>query len=170
MTNMRATTRTSVGDGSNARRNAEISPRTKKEPAKIHQARRVRRSEFSGDREVGRWGWLTSGIEDGGQGAARPCADPVPAGHRHWYFRTSRPVSARSGGRVLGFRGVVAALALDTVERLVGGGDELGGGPPIGGEGRHADRCADRDGTTLLADIGVVAECREDPFGGVGRF
>ena len=86
------------------------------------------------------------------------------------YFRTSRPSGPDQAARVPGLRGVVAALALDPVERLVGRGDELGGGPAVGREGRHADRRADRDRTALFADIGVVAERLEDPFRGPGRF
>ena len=63
-------------------------------------------------------------------------------------------------------RGVVAAVALDPIESLIGCRDELGRRPSIGRVGRHADRRADRDRAALFADERVVAERLEDPFGG----
>src|ERR1700675_2033911 len=72
----------------------------------------------------------------------------------------------RSGGRVPCSGGVVTAIALDPIERRVGRGDELGRGSSIGREGRHADRRADRHGTALLADEGVLPEGLDDPVGG----
>src|SRR5918993_3950790 len=84
------------------------------------------------------------------------------------YFRTSAPDGARSGGGVPRTRGTVTAVALDPVERLVGGGDQLGRRPAVRWEGRHADRGTDRDRSALLADIGVVAECLQDALRGPG--
>ena len=149
-----------------------IRPRTKNEPAKIHQARRIRRSGGSGGAVGGPVGLAHVGIEDGGPDASAS----IPRRWYGWscvarYFRTRSGGAAAvgSGGGVAGRGGVVAAVALDAVQRAVGGGDELGGGPAVGRERRHADRRADRDRPALLADEGVVAERLEDPLGGAAR-
>jgi hypothetical protein len=118
MMTIKATTRTSVGDGSMANRKTLIRPRTKKEPAKIHQARRVRRSEVSGDRPNERWGWLTSGIEDGGPEARRPSPLPVPAAHRRVVLSYRSPGACQAAAPPPAVRGVVAAVALDPIEAL----------------------------------------------------
>ena len=135
----------------------------KNEPAKIHQARR--RATF---RCLGGSGWPAGGF--GSRQGQRMAVRTRPVHPRDWYrwrraTGTFVPVG-RSGGGVPGPRGVVAAVALDPVERRVGRGDELGRGPAIGREGGDADRRADRDRAALLADEGVVPERLEDPLGG----
>src|SRR6476469_2034294 len=75
-------------------------------------------------------------------------------------------LSARSSGcgDVPGRRGVMAAVALDPVQGLVGRGDEVGGVAAIGRERGHADGRSDRDRPALLADVGVIPEGLEDPL------
>src|ERR1700675_3014037 len=78
------------------------------------------------------------------------------------YLRTIRPEvppgRSRSGRAFARWGGIVAAIALDPVERLVRGVDELGASPAVGREGRNADRRADRDRSALFAHEGVIAE------------
>ena len=70
---MRPTRTTSIGRRvSSASRSTAMRHRQKNEVAKIHQARRIRRSGGPSGRGVGWVGSLTSGIEDGGPGPSRP--------------------------------------------------------------------------------------------------
>ena len=61
------------------------------------------------------------------------------------------------------------AVALDLVQGAVGAGDELRRRPAIGGEGRRADRCRDRDRPALFAHERLVAEGVQDALHGVTR-
>ena len=105
----------------------------------------VRRAP-GGFAHVGYRGWRSGTV------ASSP-AGSTPGGPRTSTFVLSGPArtgSDRLGGRLGRRRGVVTAAALDLVEGLVRGGDQVGRVAAGGRERRHADRRRDRHGTALL--------------------
>src|SRR5690349_15848820 len=85
-----------MGRGSTATRRTEIRPRTKNAVAKIHHARRMRRSGVSVGRDGELGGCVTSGIEDGGPDDSRPSRRVVLlAAAAPSTFVPGRPIHAR---------------------------------------------------------------------------
>ena len=132
----------------------------------LPRIRTIRRVHAAAGRGRGWVGYLRRN-QSGLDGSGGP-----PSTFGWWYLRVTTPVPSyyrparRQAAAPPAVGDVVAALALDPVQGLSAAAIRSVAVRPSAGKRGDADRCADRDRPSLLADERPVAEGFEDPLPG----